>query len=84
MKIENPAGLIEVQHSIISISLPQEPVLMFSVQLPARQYVGGASYTEKGWLWCAFQEAVQEAGLELGEMGILFEEIWIAFQNSKT
>ena len=84
MKIENPAGFIKVQDSIVSISLPGEPVLVFSVQLPARRYVGEESYTEKGWLWCAFLEAFQRDGFEFGEMEILFEEIWKAFQDNKT
>jgi len=84
VKIENPARFIEVHDSFVSISLPGEPVVMFSVQLPARRYVGEESYTEKGWLWCAFLEAFQGGGFELGETEILFEEIWKAFQDSKT
>lgn len=76
MNIEKLARSIEVQDSIVTLSLPGRPVLVFSAQLPARRYVGEMGYTEKGWLWCAFQGALQETGITIEEPQPLFDAIW--------
>ena len=83
MNIEKLAGYIEVQDSIVTLSLPGRPVLVFSAQLPARRYIGENGYTEKGWLWCAFQEAFQEAGIVFKDPRLLFEAIWNVLEGAQ-
>ena len=80
MKMKNLARYIKVKKSVVTLSLPDQPVLAFSAQLPARWYVGEMSYTEKGWLWCAFQEALQEAGIDFQDLRDLFDVIWSVFE----
>ena len=41
------------------------------------------SYTEKGWLWCAFQEALQEAGIDFQDSLGLFDVIWFVFEGAQ-
>ena len=83
MNIEKLARYIEVQDSIVTLSLPGRPVLVFSAQLPARRYIGESGYTEKGWLWCAFQEALQEAGIVFKDPRLLFEAIWNVLEGAQ-
>jgi hypothetical protein len=83
MKMKNLSRYIEVQDSVATLSLPDQPVLAFSAQLPARRYVGESSYTEKGWLWCAFQEALQDAGIDFQDPRDLFEVIWNVFEGAQ-
>jgi hypothetical protein len=81
--MKNLARYIEVRGSIVTLRLPDQPVLTFSAQLPARRYVGERSYTEKGWLWCAFQEALQEAGINFQDPRDVFDVIWSVFEGAQ-
>jgi hypothetical protein len=83
MKIKDLAKYIEVRDSVVTLRLPDQPVLAFSTQLPARRYVGEMSYTEKGWLWCAFQEALQEAGIDFRDPRDVFDGIWNVFEGAQ-
>ena len=83
MKMKNLSRYIEVRDSVVTFSLPGQPVLTFSAQLPARRHVGERSYTEKGWLWCAFQEALQEAGIDFRDSQDVFDGIWNAFEGAQ-
>jgi hypothetical protein len=83
MKMKDLSGYIEVQGSIVTLSLPNQPVLTFSAQLPARRIFGKRGYTEKGWLWCAFQEALQDAGIVFEDPWDLLDGIWNVFERAQ-
>lgn len=64
----------------ISVQLSHRPVLVFSSNLPARRHIRDRGYSEKGWLWCAFQEALLNQKVELANTLAVFEAIWKKLQ----
>lgn len=67
---------IHIQAAEVVLELPDQRSIRFSSQLPARVAVGDGGYSEKGWLWCAFHEALVKADVKLEEAEELFESIW--------
>lgn len=67
---------IHIQAAEVVLELQDQRSIRFSSQLPARVAVGDGGYSEKGWLWCAFQEALVKADVKLEEAEELFESIW--------
>lgn len=67
----------QIQGAEVVLELHDQRSIRFSSQLPARIAVGDGGYSEKGWLWCAFQEALIKAEVKLGESEEeAFESIW--------
>ena len=67
---------IHIQAAEVVFELQDQRSIRFSSQLPARVAVGDGGYSEKGWLWCAFHEALVKADVKLEEAEELFEAIW--------
>ena len=67
---------IHIQAAEVVFELQDQRSIRFSSQLPARVAVGDGGYSEKGWLWCAFHEALVKANVKLEEAEELFEAIW--------
>ena len=67
---------IHIQAAEVVFELQDQRSIRFSSQLPARVAVGDGGYSEKGWLWCAFHEALVKADVKLEEAEELFESIW--------
>jgi hypothetical protein len=71
---------VEIQSTQICVKLPGQPDLTFSADLPARRQLRAPGYSEKGWLWCAFQEALEKANVKLAHPFEVFETIWRAMR----
>lgn len=71
---------VKIRGMEISVQLSRRPVLVFSPDLPARRHIRDHGYSEKGWLWCAFQEALLNQKVELADPLAVFEAIWKKLQ----
>ena len=71
---------VKIRGMEISVQLSHQPVLVFSSDLPARRHVQDRGYSEKGWLWCAFQEALENQEMKLADPLAVFEAIWKKLQ----
>ena len=67
---------IHIQAAEVVFELQDQRSIRFSSQLPARVAVGDGGYSEKGWLWCAFHEALVKADVKLEEAEEVFGAIW--------
>lgn len=75
IQVELCEGLLRV-HCLRGIDLS------FSDQLPVRQVLRDSGYSLKGWWWCAFQEGLAQANMELPDPMQTFEEIWEQIKSS--
>lgn len=76
MKKETLPVCIQIHFAWISVQLPGQMELTFSSDLPARRQLRNPGYSEKGWLWCAFQEALERANVKLAHPFEVFTAIW--------
>lgn len=67
---------VQFQTVWITVQLPGQSELSFSSDLPARRQLHDPGYSEKGWWWCAFQEALEKAHVKLAHPFEVFEAIW--------
>lgn len=67
---------VKIRGMEISVQLSLRPVLVFSSDLPARRHIQDRGYSEKGWWWCAFQEALENQEMKLADPLAVFEAIW--------
>lgn len=67
---------VQIRGMEIFVQLSHQPVLVFSSDLPARRHIQDRGYSEKGWLWCAFQEALENQEMKLADPIAIFELIW--------
>ena len=74
--MKNSNYQFQIQGAEVVLELHDQRSIRFSSQLPARVAVGDGGYSEKGWLWCAFHEALVKADVKLEEAEELFESIW--------
>ena len=80
MKPNSTLPRVQIRGMEISVQLSHQPVLVFSSDLPARRHVQDRGYSEKGWLWCAFQEALENQEMKLADPLAVFEAIWKKLQ----
>jgi hypothetical protein len=74
---------VKIRGMEISVQLTHQPVLVFSSDLPARRHIQDCGYSEKGWLWCAFQEALLNQKVKLANPLAVFEAIWEKLQSER-
>lgn len=86
MKTNSPANVqIDVQEKQIVIRFPNQSSVRFSREVPGIQCAGYApTYTRKGWLWSAYNNALIAEKIELdGDYSLeLFQEIWLLLQTA--
>ncbi len=76
---------IAMQEQDVAVLFPDHPGVRFSLRIPDIHCAGCVlTITPKGWLWCAFNNALTIEGIELGEGANLelFERVWLEVEKS--
>lgn len=81
MKPKPTLRRVQIRAMEIAVQLSHQPVLVFSSDLPVRRHIQDRGYSEKGWLWCAFQEALENQKVELADTQDVFDAIWEKLQR---
>ena len=77
---------IDIQDKQVVLLFPNQTTVNFSLSVPDLRCAGlSPTYTYKGWLWCAYINAVHTAGIQLGQERslALFRKIWRGVKNSR-
>lgn len=80
-----PGTQIDILDHGVVIRLPNHPPIHVSLDIPNIRCAGySPTYTRKGWLWCAYSNALMVGEMELGEKPSLelFHELWMRVDPS--
>ena len=77
---------IDIQERQVVILFPNRPTINFSLDIPDLRCAGySPTYTYKGWMWCAYINALHAAAIQLGfeSNHKLFRKIWRRIRSSR-
>lgn len=84
--ILSAAGVqIDIEDREVVIGFPNRPAVRISLDVADIHCAGySPTYTRKGWLWCAYNNALMAEEIEMGEEHSLelFHEVWRTIKNS--
>lgn len=77
---------IDIQERQVVILFPNRPAINFSLDIPDLRCAGySPTYTYKGWMWCAYINALHAAKVQLGfeRNQKLFQKVWRKIRSSR-